>query len=712
MNLKIENCNNIESGEIQIVEGALNIKYAVNGTGKSTIAKSLQAFVENNQEGMEELVPFKYRDLQDNEKLPTLEGYENLKSVAVFNEKYLDEYVYRPDELIENSFEVFVKTADYDKHLREIGYLLQSVNKTFQSHPELDELIKLFIQFIEGFGKAKSGYSAAGAIGKGIAKGNKIDHVPQGLEEYEPYLKGNSNVRWIKWQLEGKNYLDIAEQCPYCCSSIEEKKDAILQVSEEYDSKSIEQLNKMLEVFGSLMNYFSDETQDKIKEIMSNVAGITDVQKNYLIEIKGQVEAFLGQLIALKRIGFHSLKEVEKIADELKTYKIELLYFSHLNSVLTEEKVVVINETLDLVLQKAGQLQGEIVQQKNLIKRTIEMYNTEINDFLKYAGYRYEVYIEEDMSNEVNYRLMLRHIEANQNVNMVKNHLSFGERNAFALVLFMYKTLRENPDLVILDDPISSFDGNKKFAIINMLFRGEHSFKNRTVLLLTHEFNTVIDVIHTMPYNFSPAPNAFFLLTRNGLLTEKTIKKADILSFVEMARKNIKSNINILNKLVYLRRLLDIVAPNGLAWQLISNIFHKREYPEIHSHECNRVMTNDEKKEATNYIREKYIPDFDYDVEYKKTQDEELLKKLYFESRSDYEKLQIYRIIFNENHENNVIKKFINEIFHVENDYLFQLNPSEYNAIPQYIIDECDRDVMALSSKMNNTDLEKKIFKN
>ena len=200
MKLKIENCNNIAKGDIEIIDGALNIKYAVNGTGKSTIAKAIQGFVENDQEKKDELVPFKYRDVKSVEKSPAFKGYEDIKTVAVFNEKYLEEYVYRPDELIKNSFEVFIKTADYDKHIKEIEVLLQSVNKTFQVHPELDELIRLFGQFIEGFGKSKSGYSAAGAIGKGIAKGNKINNVPHGLEEYEPYLKGNSNVKWINWK--------------------------------------------------------------------------------------------------------------------------------------------------------------------------------------------------------------------------------------------------------------------------------------------------------------------------------------------------------------------------------------------------------------------------------------------------------------------------------------------------------------------------------
>jgi len=47
----------------------------------------------------------------------------------------------------------------------------------------------------------------------------------------------------------------------------------------------------------------------------------------------------------------------------------------------------------------------------------------------------------------------------------------------------------------------------------------------------------------------------------------------------------------------------------------------------------------------------------------------------------------------NENNTNNVIRKFVNETFHVENDSLFQLNPVEYEIIPNYIIEECDSDL-------------------
>ena len=61
------------------------------------------------------------------------------------------------------------------------------------------------------------------------------------------------------------------------------------------------------------------------------------------------------------------------------------------------------------------------------------------------------------------------------------------------------------------------------------------------------------------------------------------------------------------------------------------------------------------------------------------------------QAQNNYEKLQGYRIINNENHESDVIKKFINELFHIENEYIMQLNPRKYDFVPEHIIVECDR---------------------
>ena len=90
--------------------------------------------------------------------------------------------------MLANSFEILIKTADYDAQMERIQNHMVSIQETFQNNPELDELIGELSAFIAGFGKAQSGYSKAGSIGKGIAKGNKIEHIPTQLSAYTPFI--------------------------------------------------------------------------------------------------------------------------------------------------------------------------------------------------------------------------------------------------------------------------------------------------------------------------------------------------------------------------------------------------------------------------------------------------------------------------------------------------------------------------------------------
>ena len=54
MNISIANCNNIEHGTVAIEENRLNIKYAINGTGKSTIAKAIEYAASSRRRRLEE----------------------------------------------------------------------------------------------------------------------------------------------------------------------------------------------------------------------------------------------------------------------------------------------------------------------------------------------------------------------------------------------------------------------------------------------------------------------------------------------------------------------------------------------------------------------------------------------------------------------------------------------------------------------------------
>jgi ABC-type dipeptide/oligopeptide/nickel transport system ATPase subunit len=402
----------------------------------------------------------------------------------------------------------------------------------------------------------------------------------------------------------------------------------------------------------------------------------------------------IDKLQNVKRLGFESLKDFDKVDETIKTYKINLSYIAHLNTDVTEEKITKINNSLDEILEKSGQLQGKVNLQKIRVKETIEKHKDDINTFLKYAGYNYSINIEEDVDKST-YKMQLIHNDfVDSNIDNAKNHLSFGEKNAFALILFMYEVLKNNTNLIILDDPISSFDKNKKFAIMEMLFRGEKSFKNKTILMLTHDFEPIVDIIFHHPDIFNEVkPNANYLENIEGVLIEKPIIRNDIKTFIDIAEENISTHNEQINKLIYLRRLYEITNNKGLAYHLLSNLFHKRDKPQYHPFDDSNMMMQNDIEEATEEIKSKIEEEFCYSSCYKKIIDDDEIKRLYHESNNNYEKLQIYRILFNENNETRVIRKFVNETFHIENDYIYQLNPFKYQTIPHYIIKECDIDI-------------------
>jgi energy-coupling factor transporter ATP-binding protein EcfA2 len=689
--LEIFNCNNIDSAKIDLEKNKLNIKYAMNGTGKSTIARAIELHLKGDG-SIKQLTPFKLRETADEKNQPRLTGLEEIKTVAIFNDEFINQFVFKQDEVLANSFEIFVKTADYEKQTSAIEAIITEIKNTFRNSKDIDQVIADLSTLIDSFGKSKSGYSEAGALAKGIGKGNKVANIPEGLESYTEYLRSPLNSKWLKWLLDGNTYSPLSDNCPYCTSPTKEKKDVISKVGKEYDAKSIEHLNKIITVLESLGKYFSDGANEKLKTLATNVKGFSKEQLTYLRQIKEQADILRTRMLNLKGMTYFSMKDAEKVSDYISDLKIDLKFLSEMDSQSTRELVEPINSALDGVLTKVGVLQGEIAKQTGLISKTIDENKADINTFLKTAGYRYSVDVE--YSNET-YKMRLRHADFSQPVESGGQHLSYGEKNAFSLVLFMFECLAKNQDLIILDDPISSFDRNKKYAVIDMLFRGSRSLRNKTVLLMTHDLEPIIDVLYTLSRKFShPTPVAAFLSLDSGNILETPITREDLLTFGAICDDNIQSAKNDLVKLVYLRRYFEVQNNKGIAYELLSNLLHKRASPFKRVNVQAMAISQDEMKQGADEIKRK-LPEFDYDKLLETLSDKAYLAKAYSEATNNYEKLQIFRVLREGSTADDVIQKFINEKFHIENEYIMQLNPRKYELVPSFIIDECDRIIAA-----------------
>lgn len=274
MNIEIRHCNNIDFASIALVENKLNIKFAPNGSGKSSIAKALLLGKEDGQNRLSELMPFKLRKENPENKQPEINGVENLKSIMCFNEEYVSQFVFKPDELLSNSFDIFIRTDAYKQNEREIEELICNIKKLFSDNPELETLIATLREMGNAFKLTKSGLSKSTTGMKGLSAGNKIQHIPSGLESYKPFIQSENNVNWIDWQTKGCDFSELSDNCPFCTSFAADKKEQIKRVGQEYDKSTIKNLISIIEVIKKLGDFFSPEAEGKLKTITTLKEGL------------------------------------------------------------------------------------------------------------------------------------------------------------------------------------------------------------------------------------------------------------------------------------------------------------------------------------------------------------------------------------------------------------------------------------------------------
>lgn len=691
--IEIENCNSIEKAKITIYEGALNIKYGPNGLGKSTIARAILAAISNN-DSLKSLKPFKYRGI-NGEHESVVRGAESIGSVLVFDDSFISQFAFQRDEVLKNSFDIFIKTDTFKTAMQEIEGLFSGIKSAFDGNEVLNSAIADLKEISEAFGVTKSGSISKSSKGyKAFGSGNKIENIPPQLKSYENFIKSEQPASWISWQVKGNNFLDLSDNCPYCASDLQapEKKDTVRQVAKEYDSKNIEHLNSLQIIINRLGRYFEQTCRDSLENITKSKIELLPEEINFLSSLRGDVETLLSKLEGLKSISFFALRDVEEIDQEISKLKIDLTLLEKLNSLETKSIVNPVNEKLQELITKVGELKGKIKRQKSQIEKSIIDNQKSINGFLKSAGYKYSVVIKPEADS---YKMKLVHHDFDEHLETASQHLSYGEKNAFALVLFMHQVISNKPGLAVLDDPVSSFDKTKKFAILNELFRGKTSLRNTTVLMLTHDIEPAIDVIRSVKRLFQhPKPTAYFLTSKSGVVTETEIKDYDIKTFAQICTENVGSLSDMVIKCIYLRRHFEIVNDLGVEYNYLSNLLHAREIP-IYKTASGEVLMSAEEISRANSGIKRLISDFEYTEVLSIINDKSEMKLRFFESSVGYDKLQIFRI-YNEVHNtdeerDDVLQKFVNESFHIENEYVMQLNPHKFDNIPEFLIQECDR---------------------
>ncbi len=696
LQVSISHCNSIDSAEISISKNRLNIKYGPNGLGKSTIAKAI-LYASGGGDDLEKLTQFKNRGRAD--KKPTVTGMDEVSKVLIFDESYVSQFTFQRDEVLKNSFDVFVNTEGFQSESAEIEEILYGIKASFRDSGDIDQAITDMRALREAFSTTKSGALSKSSRGfKAVGSGNFIENIPAPLIGFKDFIQGENTPKWISWQAGGNAFLDTSDNCPYCSSSLKEegRKGVVREVSKKYNSKSVEHLNTLREALDRLGAYFSEKTRDTLDGITRSKIEMSPEQSNFVANLSETVGTLLSKLENLRTISFDKLKDMEKLDVEIAKLKIDLGLLADLDTEKTRSIVAPVNSQIADLIQKIGQLNGKINIHKATIASTIESNQQSINDFLLAAGYKYSVRI---IPADGEYKMKLVHDDFSDHIESASEHLSYGERNAFALVLFMHVVRREKPDLAILDDPVSSFDKTKKFAIFQQLFRGKHGIRDTTSLMLTHDLEPAIEIVKVSSENWKTAenqlPTASYLSSSAGAVTEKVILPSDIKSFSEICLENASQSEDPIVRCIYLRRYYEVLANKGLEYNLLSSLIHGRAQPDIMDAGSVRHLTSEEISQATHEIRAFYL-EFDYSQILAAILDVDDLKKRFENLTAGYEKLQIFRIIsergnagvqLTDDNQGSVLKKFVDEAFHIESEYIMQLNPRVFDSVPAYVID-------------------------
>lgn len=702
--INISNCNNIKSGEVSINQEKLNIYFGRNGTGKSTIARGIE--LSSQGKALNELSPYGINDVQS---LPQIVGVP-CGNVAIFDDNYVKTYVYQQETLLQDTFDILIRSNEYDEAKRKIDDALNKIRTTITGRQEIITLKEQIGNLLNTVKLTGGDRIARRGGAKGVLEGKgAFFNPPQELTTLKPFFEDDTVAKWAAWRLQGFEQYGSKGCCPYCSTDDSEKTKTINKVfSESFDKTSVEAAAAIVKALDELNLYVNEEKVNKLVSMFGakdDVAALETLltklglEAQYLYNKLETIVSFNGSSVERENIG--------KLHDTLSKMKIDLdVLDSFFVTDLMKCEIETINTEIDSLLDKVGVLQGEIGKYNKYIKDKIKVREDDINEFLSIAGFKYLFSVDTNGENDAKASLKFIMPDGSPGENQsLGSHLSWGEKHAFALVLFMFDAISKNAELIVLDDPISSFDHNKKYAIINRLFKTgdkENSLYQRTVLMLTHDFEPVIDYIQVGGRQDSTAVCASYLENVDGQLKSTSIEKdEDLMSSTVLLKELVlDTDIDIAARIGCFRKFIEHQyrkpRDESEAYNILSSLIHGRPKP-TYDNDGEDEIIGEPLSKGIKYIKE-FITDFDYATILEQCSPQNLMERYTSES-SSYIKMLILRAYTEQSKEarerlrltNDVLRKYVDETYHIENDYLYSLDVRRFNIVPDHYITDAEQ---------------------
>lgn len=541
--IHIHNCRNIKELSFDIPLNRKTIILANNGTGKSTIVKS----IENNILNLEK------HDLQSFDKSITNKPIscisKEFSKIMIFDNNYTNNIIFKDSSLLqgEGTYEILYEDEDVQENKKKIEELLSDFIQDFT------KIISPIEQSLEDFSKIFSKSQSKNAVPRknfdGLSSANPLIKISNDNLFHRIINNVENKSEWVTWR-EKQQILNIdnEEICPYCAQKIAlQNIDDIKHLDLILDSKAVESRQKTADLISSLklITTFNFDTFDKVINGGSSIESTT-INSN-IHKIFKQNQEMINTIKVIKNLSAAKIYDLDtpldlgkidiKVFNKLADYNIIRRSYEKLKKQksLLDKYVSMSNSKLNLILNKNCQA---------------------LNDFTKTTGIPY-IFNKEQKNNRNH--LIMKYIGSEDEIQDPANYLSYGEKNALASVLFGIIAKNSKTDFIVFDDPFSSFDEFKTHYVYKFLFKGRKALlKGKTVLFLTHSESIVHDLVyHRVPIEFD---KCLVLSKKNDSHSIIQLKKANIKKYTHEIINRVNDSENEIVKMVYIRKLVELTS--------------------------------------------------------------------------------------------------------------------------------------------------------
>ena len=433
MNLVIKNCNCINQADISIEPNCLNIKYAMNGTGKSTISKAILLKSQDEDALKEKLRP--YGKDEESDEQPEVSDIPYTK-VKVFNDSYVSTKVLAKENFFDNPYMIFLNTGECDDLENKIKEMLDDLQEAIQNVHNLDGLRNMFNSYFTIFKLKGDSIAKTGGVGE-LLKGNGSGFERyQELESYKPFYN-NKNMKtvstWAKWRRDGIDKI-VEDHCPFCTKELAPEMTEQNQVIEKvFKNSALSTANAVLEylknasesgfidvnAINEIEDYIGDASKSaELCAALSRLGTETHYLNNKLDEIL---------LFRPMNVTHEQLNKIEESLEKLKIKKTMIDKYYCTPSIY--ELVDMIEIRVNVLKENTRKLKGLFEAHEKKLNQIVEHQKEDINEFLALAGFPYEFELAPDGEKKAKAYLKPSS-EVIERVLTPAEHLSWGERNS------------------------------------------------------------------------------------------------------------------------------------------------------------------------------------------------------------------------------------------------------------------------------------------